>query len=574
MSAAGGWKSDVVAVVAGLLVCASAWYLIGWSFSRWVDPKGPPSASMLVTRTRLTRWLANSFAVTVGFFAVGSVLAISYKLMEWVIWLLATHPWGGAGGATALTTLLAAWKMLPTKATGPAKPLALQWGPLLSAVMLAALLMLGWGIVAAWLVGDVPGRGALFAALTLVTLTLVTGETFQFLNLSTIQNLYTARIVRAYLGASNAARLLRRSAQDMTEAHTNDDMTLDAYHGTRRDDGTVELRSLAPIHLINVTINETVAPQGSLVNQDRKGLPLAVTPDGFLVDGVFHPRAAEGSSNSYQFEPLSVGRWVGISGAAFAPGLGRGTRPELSALMVLGNVRLGYWWKVRRGSLASRWRTAKRPFATQLHLFREMRGSFRGTNDNYWYLSDGGHFENTGVYELLRRRLDFILALDNGADQAYQFGDIANLMRLASVDLGACFSPITSAQLAQSIKGKPQAPLAAMLGDPNGFSCDAGIGSHFLLAYRVTLPAADGFPAHTAVVLWVKPRLTEQTSLDIRQYQATHRDFPQESTADQFFDDEQWESYRKLGEHTGQTLFDGAMWNGNRLKGLIQTLFI
>jgi hypothetical protein len=45
----------------------------------------------------------------------------------------------------------------------------------------------------------------------------------------------------------------------------------------------------------------------------------------------------------------------------------------------------------------------------------------------------------------------------------------------------------------------------------------------------------------------------QQASLDLRQYQATHPAFPQEPTADQFFDDQQWESYRKLGQQAGQT---------------------
>ena len=261
--------------------------------------------------------------------------------------------------------------------------------------------------------------------------------------------------MRAYLGASNAARAGDPRWRSVTEPHPFDDISLHHYHGVPlQPPECLRLHSLAPLHLINVTINETVAARGAqvaLVQQDRKGRPLSVTPDGYLVDGAFYPRPVVGATDGPYFEPLSVGRWVGISGAAFAPGLGRNTRPELALLTVLANVRLGYWWAVRRGG-NSLWLRAKGAlFSTQTHLLKELRGRFIGTANSHWYLSDGGHFDNTGVYELLRRRLDFILALDNGADADYRFGDVANLMRLASVDLGARFEPLAPAEVQSAL---------------------------------------------------------------------------------------------------------------------------
>ena len=97
--------------------------------------------------------------------------------------------------------------------------------------------------------------------------------------------------------------------------------------------------------------------------------------------------------------------------------------------------------------------------------------------------------------------------------------------------------------------------LAPVLGrTEHGFSRDSGEKTQFLMAYRVDLPASGGLAAHTATLLWVKPRLTAQASLDLRQYQVTHPAFPQETTSDQFFDDEQWESYRQLGALAGNTM--------------------
>lgn len=553
----------------GLLACAlvlgSLWYVLGWLRSCWVARDGTPAARMLVARTRLTRWLSAALSVTLILAALGLILIACSAALDW----LRHHTWVGLSGAGLLSALLAVWKLVPSKFTPTERDLAVQWWPLVGAAVLGALLVLAWGMLAAWLLEASAWVKYLLAGLLI--LAVITGWSFQFLNLSTIQNLYTARLVRAYLGASNWVRQRETGGKDQTEPHAKDDMSLDQYHGSWDKHGQVQLASLAPMHLINVTINETVAAQGALVNQDRKGLPLTVTPDGYLINGRYQARHDSERSRSPNMELMSLGRWIGVSGAACAPGLGRGTRPELALLLVLSNARLGYWWKARWASAARRTPWQHLPFSTQIHLYREMRASFRGTNDSHWYLSDGGHLENTGVYALLLRRMHFILALDNGADDSYRFDDIANLMRLAAVDLGARFTPITAASLEPELKGGPAAGLLDLLGDPHGFSRDSGEKTQFLLAYRVHLAAVGGLAAHTATLLWVKPRLTAQASLDLRQYQLTHPAFPQETTSDQFFDDEQWESYRQLGELAGNTVLDRSLWPAG-LSGLVKAL--
>ncbi|MEO7940703.1 MAG: patatin-like phospholipase family protein [Burkholderiaceae bacterium] len=554
----GGW-------LACTLVLGSLWYVLGWLRSCWVAREGTPAARMLVTRTRLTRWLSAALSVTLILAGLGVVLIACSAALGWLL----DHPHLAVSGAGIVSGVLAVWKLVPSRFTPTERELAVQWGPLVGAVVLGALLVLVWGMRAAWWL-QASGLVVLLLA-GLLILALVTGWSFQFLNLSTIQNLYTARLVRAYLGASNWVRQREPGEKDQTEPHAKDDMSLDQYHGVWDKHGQVQLASLAPLHLINVTINETVAARGSLVNQDRKGLPLTVTPDGYLINGQYQARHDRAPRGSPSMELLSVGRWIGVSGAACAPGLGRGTRPELALLLVLANARLGYWWKARWAGAAVRTPWQHLPFSTQIHLYREMRASFRGTNDSHWYLSDGGHLENTGVYALLLRRMDFILALDNGADDSYRFDDIANLMRLAAVDLGARFTPITAASLEPRLKGGSAAALLDLLGDPNGFARDSGEKAQFLLAYRVDMPAAHGQPAHVATVLWVKPRLTAQASLDLRQYQVVHPSFPQETTSDQFFDDEQWESYRQLGELAGRTLLD-ATTSPARLSGVVTAL--
>ncbi|WHZ09920.1 MAG: hypothetical protein OJF60_000359 [Burkholderiaceae bacterium] len=547
-------RSSILAFLAGPLIAASGWgqpwgrwtllagaiawlgwlwFVLGWSRGFFPDDGNRAAELMRVNRTRLTQWLTRAAGSALALLAVALVLVAATWLRRW---LVLGHGAQGLSLAGFIAVLLSATKLWSSHRQMPeadTRRLLLRVVPVLLALLLGLALLWFWGACASWLVGDTLAAVPWPALAGLLLLGLITGVTFQFLNLSTLQNLYTARIVRAYLGASNAARAASRGGDAITEPHARDDLSLDQYYGSQPRHPT----SLAPLHLINVTINDTIASRHALVYQDRKGLPLAVTPEGYMVDGRMHRRsdAAQGG-----FERLSLGRWVGISGAAFAPGLGRGTTPERALLAVILNVRLGYWWrtaKARGRDLAS-W-----AFATQVHLYRESRGRFFGTDERYWYLTDGGHFDNTGVYELLRRRVEFILALDNGADPDYQFGDIANLMRLARVDFGAVFEPLV-----------PPAALAELFGDPGGFARGSREGHYFLLGYRVALPAAQGMPAATCTLVFVKPRLTQNASLDLVQYQATHPAFPQEPTADQFFDEAQWESYRKLGMSLGDAL--------------------
>ncbi|WP_293225661.1 hypothetical protein [Ottowia sp.] len=523
------------AVLAGVVAWLGwLWFAIGWTCGALAPDGGGAREAMRVTRTRLTQWLTRATRIALSLLAVALVLVAATAAWRWI----ESGPGpNGASVAAFAAVLLSLQKLWPSGgAAAPdagAKRMLMRVVPMLLALLLGLWLLLMWGVAAVWLAGEDLQRVPWPALGVLLALGLITGVTLQFLNLSTLQNLYTARIVRAYLGASNAGRAATARGAAITEAHPRDDMSLDQYYG--KPGG--EPCSLAPLHLINVTINDTVVSRSALVYQDRKGLPLAVTPAGYLVDGRLHARSDAGPGG---FERLSLGRWIGVSGAAFAPGLGRGTTPERALLAVLLNMRLGYWW---RAAAARAHDVGAWVFATQLHLYRELRGQFFGTGERFWYLTDGGHFDNTAVYELLRRRVDFILALDNGADPDYRFGDVANLMRLARVDFGAVFEPLA-----------PPAEMVELFGNPGGFERGSRQGRQYLLGYRVALPAAGDVPAAICTLVFVKPRLTQDASLDLVQYQATHPDFPQESTADQFFDDAQWESYRKLGLSQAESL--------------------
>jgi hypothetical protein len=256
-------------------------------------------------------------------------------------------------------------------------------------------------------------------------------------------------------------------------------------------------------------------------------------------------------------EALPLETWVSISGAAFTTGLGSRTSLGYSFLCGLFNVRLGYWWnsgvnpKARAAFAPTRTAGLKllldRALPVQVHILDEWLARFRGPNSRLWYLSDGGHFENTACYELLRRRLPLIVVCDDGADPEYRFGDLAGLVRKARIDFCADIRFLDTDGLAAL--GLPD--LEELFGpledlkrrSPGDLSVRAGALAEITYA---------GGTKGLLVVL--KPALTSRDPADLIEYRAGHSSFPQEPTGDQFFDEAQWESYRKLGQTIGVRL--------------------
>ncbi len=413
--------------------------------------------------------------------------------------------------------------------------------------------------------------GLSFAATLLISL--VIGWTHSLLNRSTQLPLYSARITRAYLGASNPKRyseVSEKSSKPHPSAATalreDDDVPATDYFGWNEGKIKPPWENGGPLHIINTTLNETIDGRSKAHELDRKGLGMAVGPHGLSVGARHHltfNRCIEGPKpEGFSVFPelstsvpdgekmLSLGLWASISGAAFSTGLGSRTRPAFSLLAGLTNVRLGHWWHApgTRHEPAPGWSF----FWVQKYLFRELSARFPGTADPYWYLSDGGHFENMGAYELIRRRLPFILIIDGEADPDHAFEGLANLVRKARLDFETeiefLSEPFREFELSAAEEcpygslddlkpkgpqriSRKQACLAKVKYPPGNFGCDEG----YLVYVKATL-----FPSVPA---------------DLRHYAQTNPAFPQETTIDQFFDEAQWESYRKLGHLVGMSLF-------------------
>lgn len=381
-------------------------------------------------------------------------------------------------------------------------------------------------------------------ALPCVIYIIFTGRNLVSLNASSLHNFYRARLTRSYVSVGNAARGFQPSALAPTTPEAVDALTRVSDVVPHDDVPLAEYRPHAhggPLHLINVCVNQTVNDCTGEFNRDRKGRNLSVSSVGCDLGSPPQHLNIDYRDGAGP----SLAQWIAISGAAAAPGMGSHTSKGLAALLTLCGVRLGYWLDIARTN-------GKRlKDATFLHkllpkygnLLDEILAIFPGSNDPHWYVSDGGHFENTGVYALLKREVELIVAVDCGADHNYSFNDLNNLVRLARIDFNA---EIIFQQPEREI------PTPSDL-DISSFGTLAEIAaadnSSFLMMARIEY--ASGKIGH---LLIIKPTIIGTLPLDLMNYKSGNPTFPQQTTADQFFDEAQWESYFCLGEELGSTV--------------------
>ncbi|MEJ8855529.1 patatin-like phospholipase family protein [Variovorax robiniae] len=369
----------------------------------------------------------------------------------------------------------------------------------------------------------------------------LTGSNFAFLNISSLHMFYKARIVRGYLGAANARRLgasptdhvsgLMPPQVPVGEVDGLDDISQLQYAPHRHG---------GPVHLANVCINQTHDPKQKLFNRDRKSLPMTIGPLGWMQAGGSEWAKAHGDG------AMTLGAWTAISGAAFAPGLGRLSKRGIAALTVFAGLRLGYWWNSADAGILQRGAAVHgtRLLTKTRFLLLECFGAFPGSSSANWYLSDGGHFENTGAYALLRQEAALIVIADCGADPDYRFCDLEILIRRARIDLNA---EITF------MKPRPGATLPQLdaFGSLNDLASPSSQACLALAQVRYTSGA-------TGQIILVKPNVSAALPVDLVNFKAANPLFPQQPTTDQFFDEAQWESYFRLGAQIG-TRLDGEL---------------
>ena len=221
------------------------------------------------------------------------------------------------------------------------------------------------------------------------------------------------------------------------------------------------------------------------------------------------------------------------SGAAFNSHMGKISArlgKAVTFLLTAIGLRLGLWVENPREAEPpepGHDRPRKRTRAPGSLFVRELISDSRIDSD-WIHLSDGAHFENLALYELVRRHCRFILLSDCGADPDRAFDDFGNAVRRVREDFGVEIKiDITPLQADDGEKARQ--PMVA--GD-------------------IVYPSArPGGPPDVGVLLYIKPTLIGDEPSDIAQYAQRNEQFPHETTIDQFYDEAQWESYRRLGRH-------------------------
>lgn len=377
---------------------------------------------------------------------------------------------------------------------------------------------------------------AVFLAIALTAARWINANTFS------VHGMYRDRLIRAYLGASR--RRGTRRPHPFTGFDEKDNIPMRCLW-PQPSPGTApggEGRRL--FHVINIALN--LVRGEKLAWQERKAQSFTVTPlhcgSLQIQDGCGYRRTDPGGSVEQQSRPFRAARYGGdrgitigtalsISGAAVSPNWGYHSSAPVTFILAMFNLRLG-WWLGNPGPRGDDAYDQRYPRQSVPPLIQEALGL---TDDRAKavYLSDGGHFDNMGLYEMVLRRCRLIVVSDGEQDGDYAFGGLGMAVRKIRIDLGIPIEfpgqPLFSAEPAD--RPRPQAPARSAIG-------------------RIRYTAIDGDGARDGVVIYLKPVCFGSEPRDVVEYQRSHPEFPHETTGDQFFTESQFESYRALGCHT------------------------
>ncbi|MGO4212761.1 hypothetical protein AB4043_18290 [Terriglobus sp. YAF25] len=392
---------------------------------------------------------------------------------------------------------------------------------------------------------------------------------------------YRDRLARCYAGASNPNRVPNR------------------FTGFDVEDGRLRVKDLVPSSWVDLN-GQPGAYQGpfpifctalnlttgrELAYQERKAASFAITP---LYSG-YSTGWTDGTNDTLQYngfvptidhikrgKGITVASTVAISGAAASPNMGFHSSKAMAFLMTVFNVRLGWWIRnPRRAGIPDY------PRNGLAQLVKELWGV---TNDTagYVYLSDGGHFENMGLYELLRRRCRTVIVCDAEADGSLRFEGIGMAIRKVRVDFGIEIRIRSTVDYptpgGEGSTGSDKAPLQEKPNENEPLQVEiveppvdavANLppnqhqpsGAEGLLKFKHcpgnlfhALEADIYYPEDKrgepyGKLLYLKSTLTGDEPADILNYHRVHNAFPFDTTLDQFFTESQFESYRRLGEH-------------------------
>jgi hypothetical protein len=420
-----------------------------------------------------------------------------------------------AGGAA-----LGVWSRLMPKGNAAGK--APTWvGPLGAALVIYGIGLLAYalsGVV--FTVGKVaPDYGWLSGVFVVAAFASFVGY-FVDLNETTLHRFYRDRLMEAFMPDLGAKDVPEKRAKE-------------ADAGRLRD-MCKSTEPKAPYHLICAHL--------VLTRINKKGVDPEWV-DRWRIRGgdsfLFSPRYCGGNAIGWHktaankaFSELSLPTAMAASGAAVNPdGASSGVGPQrnmlFAILMALLNIRLGIW-------LPNPTRYGEQEHAPN-HFNAGLAGVLDWTSQKGRFLeiTDGGNFENLGVYELLRRGVRVIVVCDATADPKSAFEDLQNLLSRAEADFGVTitFTP------------PPLAPLMPSKADSARFPLGVAFAEEPFVVGEICYPGGSS----RGKLYYIKPAIIAGLRLHVLGFKGGSPAFPNDSTVDQFFDEARFEAYRELG---------------------------
>ncbi|KYQ90313.1 patatin family protein [Tieghemostelium lacteum] len=357
-------------------------------------------------------------------------------------------------------------------------------------------------------------------------------------------------------------------------------------------------RSVGPYLLINTALN-------SVTNSEGVDSPNSRGTDFFIFSQHFCGSESSGYRSTEQMERLDrrldLATAVSISGAAVGTKMGTSTIPTLVMSLGILNIRLGYWLPNPLGIFLSH------PYLGRLfyggfacyHLVKEFGWTAMTSRDWCINLSDGGHIENLGAYELIKRKCKYIIVSDAEADPDMTFPSMAQLMRLVRIDFGINIQ-INLDDIRRSANGysKKHWTVGKIIYQKKSSYSNSTSAHHHNInsnnnnnninssqqAFNPSLSSSASTEPNSAppngevgYLLYIKSCLTGDEDEIIKEYQSQHPSFPHESTTDQFFTEAQFESYRSLGYHIGGSNLFGPkhnrLFDGENVESFFERIY-
>jgi hypothetical protein len=353
------------------------------------------------------------------------------------------------------------------------------------------------------------------------------------INVFSLNAFYRNRLVRAYLGATRlgnkhsppADPTALRNPQNFTGFDEQDDLPLADLNGADK-------RLAGPLHIVNCALN--LGGSRDLALHTRHSASFTLSP--LYAGSDYEHCDASGATAKVGYvetaryggrrQETTLGKAISVSGAAASPNMGYHTSPVVAFLLTVFNLRLGWWFANPAQNYAR-----KAPHFNLRYMILELFGSATGRS-KFLMVSDGGHFENLAVYELVKRRCKVIIASDAECDPTLSFEGLGSLIRMCQVDFG--FEIKIDVGSLRPRAGSPWSEQRCAVG---------------------TIDYGDD----TGYLVYLKSAMTGHEPTAVLQYKARHSHFPHETTGDQFYAEDQFESYRRLGAEVTGSAFEAAI---------------